>query len=445
MSQRNTYPQHIEFLNKVGNLLSTQQQIKQQDVARLITETSPHVARIEKDNIEKALKFNVFSALGVTRKEVIQSRFLAYLLDPNEHHIQSSIFLDAFLMKIGLPKISKEQNNRVRVATEHSTGEGLGRMDIVLFCQPDWLVVIENKVDAGEAEQQLPRYAKWLDKQPGYEFKKLIFLTPTGHESVTAKAGDCVQLSYLDLAEAFAPRLNQIKAESVRFVVAQYITICKLIGGSDVTTQDKQVLDLLTKPENIKIALEIEQQTQLLRRQVAEKFVENILKNIQIKLETEKLEKNWKAITVDKYWHKESIMNIEIRTLKPQTKPNYKMVAEYLFSLQKDKCRSGWYRPQSLNLKNQMLSTLNTKDLTYKMISDGCNDGDGNWVGSKYFPYGKRGFVLTDIDDIVVCLQDNRTKVHFLANSIADELWSMFATYRVDIEMLDSFKQVASL
>ncbi|MFA5017620.1 MAG: PD-(D/E)XK nuclease family protein [Methylobacter sp.] len=92
MSQTNNHPQLIELLNKVGDLLASRQQMKQQEVSRLITVTTPHVARIEQDHKDNALKFNVFSALGVTRKEVIQSRFLAYLLDPNEHHYQDSIF-----------------------------------------------------------------------------------------------------------------------------------------------------------------------------------------------------------------------------------------------------------------------------------------------------------------------------------------------------------------
>jgi len=177
MSQTNDHPQLIELLNKVGDLLASRQQMKQQEVSRLITVTIPHVARIEQDHKDNALKFNVFSALGVTRKEVIQSRFLAYLLDPNEHHCQDSIFLNAFLTKIGIPEIgaeNTEQIKRIRVITEHSAGED-GRMDIVLFCQPGWLVVIENKVDAGEAAQQLTRYTKWLDKQQGYNQKKTYF------------------------------------------------------------------------------------------------------------------------------------------------------------------------------------------------------------------------------------------------------------------------------
>jgi len=442
MSQTNDYPQLIELLNKVGDLLVTRQQIKHQEVARLITEITPHVARIEQDHKENALKFNVFSALGVTRKEVIQSRFLAYLLDPNEHHCQGAIFLNAFLTIIGLPKVNTVQIKHVRVVAEHSAGEALGRMDIVLFCQPNWLVVIENKVDAGEGDQQLARYAQWLNKQQGYNLeKKLIFLTPTGHESVTGKAGNYLQLSYLDLAEAFVPFLDQyqIKAESVRIVLSQYIKTCKLIAGMDVT-KDQKLLDLLTKPENIKIALEIEQQTQFIRSQVVKEFGEHIQKILQRKLESTSLEKIWKA---DPEFYSDNTLNVKIRTLKHQAKPNYSMFAQHIFSL-KNMGWSGWYRPQWLDFKNQSPATLDTKELTDKMINADCMGEEAWWIGSQHFRFGKKGFLSTDIDDIVACLEDNRTEDHPLANTIAEELWLMFVTYREDIEALDSFKLAAS-
>jgi len=445
MSQTNDHPQLIELLNKVGDLLASRQQMKQQEVSRLITVTIPHVARIEQDHKDNALKFNVFSALGVTRKEVIQSRFLAYLLDPNEHHCQDSIFLNAFLTKIGIPEIgaeNTEQIKRIRVITEHSAGED-GRMDIVLFCQPGWLVVIENKVDAGEAAQQLTRYTKWLDKQQGYNQKKLIFLTPTGHESVTSNAGDYLQLSYLDLAEAFSLFLDQdqIKAESVRIVLTQYITICKLIAGMDMAIQDKQLVELLKEPDNIRIALEIEQQTQFIRSQVVKEFGEHIQKILQRKLESANLEKIWKA---DAEFYSDNTLNVKIKTMKHQAKPNYSMFAQHIFSL-KNIGWSGWYRPQWIDFKNQSSATLDTKELTDKMKSTGCKGEEAWWIGSQDLRFGKKGFLSTDIDDIVACLEDNRTEDHSLANTIAEELWLMFVTYREDIEALDSFKQAASL
>lgn len=438
---RSNIAQFTELLNQVGNLLIPRQQEKQQEVIRLLEDVAPHVSRIEREIQKKALKFNVFSALGVARKEVIQSRFLAHLLDPNKHHCQGAIFLDAFLTLIGLSKTSLEQTRRIRVATEHSAGERLGRMDIVLDCQPDWLIVIENKVDASEGEQQLSRYAEWLDKQQRYKLKQLVFLTPTGREAITGRNAHYLQLSYPALAEAFNALLNEIKTESVQIVVSQYITTCKLIGGMDMAAQDQQLLELLIKPENIKIALEIEQQVQLIRSQVIREFGEQVRKILQKKLELNDFEAIWKAESI--FWNGDNTLNIEIRTLKHHIKPNYLVRAESVFY----KSREGaikWFRPQSVN-KNQTNEILDTKQLTDKMIGDGCMGAENWWIGWKPLRDGKKGFVSTDIEDIVSCLEDNRTENHPLANAIADELWSMFITYHKDVEALDSFKQVANI
>lgn len=439
MPQYDISSQFTDLLNQASDLLITRCQIKQKDIAGLLTDIAPLVSRIEKDSQEKARKFNVFSALGIARKEVVQSRFLAYLLDPNEHHCQGSIFLDAFLRRLGLSKITPEQVKGIRVAAEHSAGERLGRMDIVLDCQPDWLIVIENKVDADEGEQQLYRYAQWLEKQQKYNLKKLVFLTPTGHESVSGKKVQHLQLSYLDLAEIFNPLLNKIMAEAVRSVVIQYIATCRLIGGMDVATQDKELAELLTKPENIKIALEIERQTQIVRNQVVNEFGKHIQKILQKNIESANLETRWKAESI---FFSDNILNLEIKTLMHQAKNNYMMRAEKIFFKSREGW-SGWYRPKWVDLKSQSLETLDTKDLTLKMISDGCGRAEGWWVGWNYLREGKKSFVFTDIDDIVACLEDNRTENHPLANTIADELWRMFKTYYKDIEVLESFKQAA--
>jgi hypothetical protein len=321
--------------------------------------------------------------------------------------------LNAFLEKIELPIIKTEQVQHTQVIPEYSAGDSLGRMDIVINCKPDYLIVIENKIDAGEAEKQLPRYSKWLKKKQGYNIKKLIFLTPTGHESVTGEKDSYLQLSYLNLAEAFESKLNEIEADSVKIVLTQYITTCKFIGGVEVTS-DKELLALLTKSENIQLVLEIEQQAQLIRKQVVKEFGEHIQKILQDKLDVEKFDNIWKAsISFD-----QTFLNVEIRTLAHQAKPNYRMLGEHIFS-NRNWGWSGWCRPQWIDFKSQPPETLDTKDLTTKMTSNGCDGAQSSWVGSKLLRNGKKGFVPTDIDDIVACLEDNRISDHPLANSIA--------------------------
>lgn len=425
------------LLQQVKVLQQTRQQMQRQEIARVLSAAAPHIQRVKTMRYKHAQSFNVFSALGVTRKEVIQSRFLANLLDPSEHHCQNSLFLDAFLSKIGLPEVTDEHCKRVKVHTELRAEDGLGRMDIVVDCQPDWLVVIENKIDAGEGEQQLPRYAEWLRDKQNYKLNpKLIFLTPKGHESVTGTIDQYKRFSYLDLAEAFEPLLRKIKAKSVRIVVKQYIDICKLIGGIDVTTQDKQLLALLTDPQNIETVLEIERQARLIRGQVIREFGGHIEKMLQDNLDAAKLTANWKA----SHEFNGQSLGIVIMTSKHRTKPNYWMFAQHVLTATNGGW-SGWFRPQWVDLKSQ---TLDIKNLSDKMKSNGCKGAENWWVGSKNLRGGKGGFVTDNIEDIMACFNDNRTEDHPLATAMANELWDMFKTYREDIEALESFKQAAA-
>lgn len=262
---------------------------------RLIESAKPRIETIKKHRQDNASYFNVFSALGVVRKEVIQSRFLAYLLSPKKHHSQGAKFLEAFLLKLN---IRMNNMDRARVVAERS-GTEHGRMDIVIDCKP-WLIVIEIKIDAGEGDEQLFRYRQWLTRQTGYDEdkKRLTFLTPTGHESITGTAGAYQALSYSDVADAFSPLLEKQAAlsPSVREVLQQYISICRLIGEENMTAQDKELQALITNPENLRAALEMEQQTALARKQIAKIFTSNVTTALQTRIATiSEISLMWKA------------------------------------------------------------------------------------------------------------------------------------------------------
>jgi hypothetical protein len=430
--------QYIDLLGNVRDLLITNRKIKHQEITRLINEATPHLELIEKNTKKHALKFNVFSALGITRKEVIQSRFLAYLLDPNEDHSQGSLFLKAFLDKIDFQVSDLSDFKSIRVATELSAGENLGRMDIVIDCKPgDWLIVIENKVDAEEQKDQIPRYDEWLHKQSNKK-KLLIFLTLDRHEAETGRGIKYLSLSYPDIAEAFSSL--KIKAALVRVVITQYISICKTLGGINMD-QDKDLIKLLSEPNNIKFTLEIEQQSKLIRAQVIQEFGEKISNILQKNLKSLELSNKWEAKScfyLDKY-----TLDIDIRTKNHNTKSNYRMLAQHLFS-DRNWGFAGWSRPEWIDKKELLSEKLETNALSEKMKNDGNSGAESSWVGFKYLREGKKGFSPADIDDIIACYTDNQSTDHRLANTIANELWWMFENYHADIEALESFKQAAS-
>ena len=91
----------------------------------------------ELEHIENLLdRFNVFEAIGFIGQELMHSRLLAFLLDPNESHGLGTSFLEGFLQKVSestegvsLPSGGSDLR-QATVRTEVPTSDG--RMDILL-------------------------------------------------------------------------------------------------------------------------------------------------------------------------------------------------------------------------------------------------------------------------------------------------------------------------
>jgi len=134
-------------------------------------------------------KFNIFQALGCTRSEGAHSSLLTYFLDPCGDHGQGVLFLKSFLELIR-DTAKAQQKNLVIALPEDSVGwicskevmlKSLGRADIRVWGK-NLVAVIENKLFAGDQEEQLVRYWTFLESVPNIptESKILIYLTPDG-------------------------------------------------------------------------------------------------------------------------------------------------------------------------------------------------------------------------------------------------------------------------
>jgi hypothetical protein len=174
--------------------------------------------------------YNVFSVLGLSRSEVrTHSAMLAHLLNPQASHGQMSLFLRCFLEHCaqkyaGFPMPSDAvENGHWETLTELSTP--YGRLDIVVR-SPDlnFIFVIENKVDAGEQQDQLTRYGRWLAAhQQEYPSQALLYLSVHGQPAYTAGEFPYFRLSYRQDIPAWLERaLPQIQAPNVLEVVRQY-------------------------------------------------------------------------------------------------------------------------------------------------------------------------------------------------------------------------------
>lgn len=153
---------------------------------------------------EQIGRFNLFEALGVARAEIRHSNCLAWLLTPSESHGQGDLFLKAFLMDV--LRRARQQGVPPPVSPVELDGADLRgvqvrrewrRIDLAVTCEsPSFVVVVENKIDAGEHSNQLERYETIVAAELPNVPTLFVLLTPGG-ESATRERW--VTYSYADL------------------------------------------------------------------------------------------------------------------------------------------------------------------------------------------------------------------------------------------------------
>lgn len=106
-------------------------------------------------DLPKRPRKNMYDILGIQNKETINSKILAYFLDPNEEHGFGTLFFDSLLEALSASKEDKIElkyySGEFKVLTEEATIYAKGkdqqqkRIDISIIGE-DWQIVIENKL-----------------------------------------------------------------------------------------------------------------------------------------------------------------------------------------------------------------------------------------------------------------------------------------------------------
>lgn len=132
--------------------------------------------------------FNIFEAAGLVRDEVKHSKFLSFLLNPNESHGLGTRFLVGFLQSA----IEAVDPTRLPVTplelelwnlTDTEVRVEWSNIDILLLNHTHRLaVVIENKVGSWEHSGQLSRYLAYVEHQFTGWSTLCLFLSPEGVE-----------------------------------------------------------------------------------------------------------------------------------------------------------------------------------------------------------------------------------------------------------------------
>ena len=136
-------------------------------------------------------QFCIFDVVNLQRHENYNSNLLAKFLEINiENEATKLSFVKDFLMYLhnefkwdyGLNSIEEINHSDIRIRREEYAGSR--RIDLFISYKKDFAIIIENKIDAGEQDNQLDDYYQ-NKKKDNYKNLYMIFLTPSGYEPYT--------------------------------------------------------------------------------------------------------------------------------------------------------------------------------------------------------------------------------------------------------------------
>jgi hypothetical protein len=151
-------------------------------------------------------RFNIFDALGIARKEISHSNFLAFILDPAESHGVGQLFLKALLTDMlkraptHMRPLSPIELDGIDLRGAEVRREWKNIDLLILSREPSLAILIENKVDSSEHSQQLERYGATAQREFASVPRLQVYLTPDGSD---ASGDDWISYSYRDIYRVF--------------------------------------------------------------------------------------------------------------------------------------------------------------------------------------------------------------------------------------------------
>ena len=224
--------------------------------------------------IDSGEDYSVLETAIKGNEEMMHSSVIASLLDTRGSHGQKCRFLELFLAC--LPERFKSfVPSGARTACERDIGQKTedsgGRVDICIENSKGQMIVIENKIFAGDQEHQILRYVEFLRGRPlnrdGVEFP-VLYLTPDGHspsddstqaEGMQCRGGaDYVCISYKDVIVPWLDKcINEMQEKPH---LKEHLTTYRDIIKKKVLGMDrkKDIINIIeSTEENIKAAREI--------------------------------------------------------------------------------------------------------------------------------------------------------------------------------------------
>lgn len=255
--------------------------------------------------------FNVFRVMRLQYDEVhTHSAMIAALLDPNQSHGAKETFLNLFVNQVDILKEYAEQIKTATVDIERPIGglsndkETGGRLDVVLDIElidgKKVLIVIENKIFAGDQKMQMRRYynyAKDVQKEKNYSKFFIFYLTLSGDspsQYSTDGLKDKSEYYTLSYKEDIFNWLGKCLEKTfdrplVRETIIQYKNLIASLTRNDMDEKAKEKLakEVSSSYENMKLAIAINSNYNEILNQMCKEKLEKIFDNIKQKFNLE--------------------------------------------------------------------------------------------------------------------------------------------------------------
>lgn len=260
--------------------------------------------------------FNVFNILRLDEKELMHSAFIANLLNVKGNHGQKDVFLKLFIKQIK-DLFSDRESNKESLEkfdtlnssvkeeeyigkVDYESGEG-GRIDMVVK-DGNNVILIENKIGAGDQEAQLHRYFNYYKGSP------IVYLTPFGSEPSENSKGhlennkDFVCISYKQHIVNWIENCIKEMANKpiIRETLNQYLHLVKQITNQTTNNKmEKELEQLIIKNKDaVKVLLDAHNS---LENEVIKKVNElnNLLRSAEYQLKLQEIIKDLPEISFE--------------------------------------------------------------------------------------------------------------------------------------------------
>ncbi len=259
------------------------------DVSRIVVRDKQE----QEDCRKRGEYFNVFSILNLEANETrTHSAFIAELLNPKGGHGVGDAFLKAFLSILDLDNfdfdtVFAEVQVEYHIGFKNEDSTVGGRIDI-LITSKDKAILIENKIYAGDQENQLIRYFNFAKDKYADNFR-LLYLTLDGHDaSEYSNKNEDRQLEldrdyflvgYNQKILLWLERCIELAAchPLVRETIRQYKSLIEQLTGKNMNENNNQeLIALLTNAGNVEATLAILENQMEITKIVKQRFFDEL-------------------------------------------------------------------------------------------------------------------------------------------------------------------------